>query len=317
MLLRPRYVALSLLMLIIAIVCVALGTWQISRLQGKIGANDELRANAHAQPAAVGDVLPLVGAPGGSPPAHRVQYREIKLTGSYDAGAEALVRQRTVDVSNGDDDPSSDTGYWVLTPFDTPQGSVLVVRGFISGSSGSGATPTVPTPPAGQVTITARVQPAETRTDDAAKLPDRQVESINPVEQAQRLGRPVYNGYAELLAGQPGIGSLFAIPAPSLSNPAGGAVEPQHVAYIIQWYLFAALALAAPFAMIRAETKHQDNSQFGDPEPADNEPANPEPVDSGLTGTELVDPRPSGQPQATPEQTRAAKLADRYGRAFR
>src|SRR6185436_4318639 len=65
--------------------------------------------------------------------------------------------------------------------------------------------------------------------------------SINASEQSSRLGEQVYDGYVELSAGQPGTSGLVAIPEPDLSNPAGGAAEPQHLAYVIQWYLFAAL----------------------------------------------------------------------------
>src|SRR4029078_826108 len=95
------------------------------------------------------------------------------------------------------------------------------------------------------------------RDDSAAQLPGRQVESINATDQAARLGRPVFRGYGELMEGQPGSIELTTISSPDLSNPAGGALEPQHFAYIIQWYLFAALAVAAPFAMARAETRQR------------------------------------------------------------
>jgi hypothetical protein len=40
-----------------------------------------------------------------------------------------------------------------------------------------------------------------------------------------------------------------------MSNPAGGAEEPQHAAYVVQWYLFAALALAMPFVLAAAERR--------------------------------------------------------------
>jgi hypothetical protein len=75
--------------------------------------------------------------------------------------------------------------------------------------------------------------------------------------------------------------------SPDLSNPAGGALEPQHFAYIVQWYLFAALALAAPFAMARAERRERRPAEEFDAVPS---------------------------PELTPEQARQAKLADRYGR---
>lgn len=277
---EPRYAALSVLMLIVAAICVLAGTWQISRLSGKVTENDALRHNAHAATAPVGEVLPLVGK--GTPTADSIQYRTVTATGTYQPAGQALVRQRTVD---------GDAGYLVLTPLRTTQGTLLVVRGFLSGTAAKSGLPAIPAAPGGQVTVTARVQPAEIRNDRAAALGGRQLESINPRLQAVRLGTPVYAGYVELHDGQPGTSGLTVIPAPDLSNPAGGAVEPQHVAYIIQWYLFALLALAAPFAVARAETRshHDDDREVDDVAPA---------------------------PQ-TPAEARAARLADRYGRVVR
>lgn len=297
---QPRYAALSVLMLIVATVCVLAGTWQIARLSGKVGANDELRHNAHAAPAAVDTILPLVGSAGAPPNGRAVQFRTAQVTGTFDVTGQTLVRDRSVDISEGDDDPLSDNGYLVLTPLVTSNGTLLVVRGFVSGGNLRTAYPQAPPPPSGTVTVLARVEPAEARHDDADRLPAGQVESINPVEQAPRLGRPLYDGYAELLAGQPGVGSLVPIPTPSLSNPAGGAIEPQHVAYIIQWYLFAMLALAAPFAMARAEARHEQEREFDDTEP-DVEP--------------IAAPHPD--PVLSSAELRAARLSDRYGRPVR
>ncbi|PZS15654.1 MAG: hypothetical protein DLM57_12255 [Pseudonocardiales bacterium] len=285
MLRQPRYAALSLLMLVVAGACVAAGTWQIARLHGKAGANAELRRNAHAASVPPAALLPLVGAPDAPPPPHRVEFRSVQVTGTYDASHQGLVRQRTVD---------DDSGFLVLTPLRTKGATLLIVRGFVSDSNATVTAPAIPPPPSGTVTVAARVQPGEARHDQAAELHGGQLGSINPVDQARRIGGPVFDGYAELRSGQPGSAGLIAIPSPDLSNPAGGAIEPQHVAYIIQWYLFALLALAAPIAMVRAETRH---SEEGD-------------VDEVTTA--VVE-----QLTVAPAQDRAAKLADRYGRAVR
>ena len=110
------------------------------------------------------------------------------------------------------------------------------------------------------MTITARVEPSEPNRDSAAALAQGQLLSINAPAQAAHLHAKVFDGYVELLRGQPGARDrhLIAVPAPGLSNPAGGAVEPQHFAYIVQWYLFALLALAAPFAMVRTDRKERE-----------------------------------------------------------
>ncbi len=266
---QPRYAALSVLMVVVALICIAAGTWQIARLDGKVAANDALRANAHQRPVPVSRLLPLIDAKA-SVAESRVRYRTVTASGTYDTANQSLVRNRSVDDRNG---------LLVLTPLHTKHGDLLVVRGFVTSAS---LTP--PRPPGGPVSVRARVQLAESRHDGAAQLPGGQVESINPDDQQRRLGSPVYDGYVELLAGQPGVSGLTAIPGPDLSNPAGGAVEPQHFAYILQWYLFALLALAAPFAMARAERREHAAAE--------------------LDGDD-------------PQSEVAAKLADRYGRSLR
>jgi cytochrome oxidase assembly protein ShyY1 len=265
-------------MLVVAIVCVLAGTWQISRFEQKRHENGILRQNDHAPVAAVTDLLPLTSTSTRNPSDAAVEFRRVRVTGSYDAAATTLVRNRTF----GDSDA---VGYMVVTPLDTAAGTLLVARGYIPAKSG--ASPPVPAPPAGRVTVTARLMSAETRQDAAGQLPRPQVESVNPVEQAARLGRAVFRGFGELEEKQPGTAGLVAFSSPDLSNPAGGALEPQHFAYIVQWYLFAALALAAPFAMARAETRERRRGE--------------------------IDDEPSAA-RASPEQASAAKLADRYGR---
>lgn len=279
-------------MLVIAVVCVALGSWQIARLQLKHDDNDILRANAHKPAQPISAVL----APGAHPSTDQIDFRQVRAQGVYDAADQLLVRQRNV----GDD-----TGYLVLTPMRMDSATVLVVRGFISG--GGTATVTAPAPPTGPVTVSLRLRPAETGAERLDAVPAGQVDSINPAAQATRLGTTVLDGYGELLGGQAGSAGLVAVPSPDLSNPAGGAVEPQHLAYIIQWYLFAALALAAPFAMARADSRHAeaDSREIDDIDEIDELP----PVGE-------LDRAPRAALPATPsaEQARTQRLADRYGR---
>ncbi len=261
---EPRYVALSLLMLLIAVLCIGFGTWQISRFVWKDDTNHALRDNAHAATVGVGSVLSVYGR--SAPPAEDAyKFRTITATGEYGTTTE-LVRRRSVAVAQSDtDEQSSENGYLVVTPFKTSEATLLVVRGFIP-ENDDGSIPTAPPSPTGTVTITARAMPNEARDDHARELTQHQLDAINIAQQATRISGPIFDGYATLLAGEPGSASLSPIPDPSLSNPAGGAIEPQHLAYIIQWYLFAALAIAAPFAMIRAEKRYKREDEDGVPD---------------------------------------------------
>ncbi len=283
---KPRYLRLAALMLLVATICVAAGTWQIRRLIEKHDANVLLRSNAEAPAAPVHDVLattatstattPTVTTPTATTPSattpiattptatpasaaaaaqtQHAQFRTVTATGVYVAGAQELVREQTVDDT---------VGYLVLTPLRTAAtaGSastdLLIVRGFLPAQGDQ--TPTPAAPPTGSVTVRARVQPADTADDEFGRMPG-QARRINAAQMAARLHTPVYAGYAELLAGQPGTAGLTVIPDPDLSNAAGGAIEPQHAAYIIQWYLFALIALAAPLVMARSDAQRDNEA---------------------------------------------------------
>ena len=240
-----RYRTLIALMLLVAVICTAAGTWQVYRLFFKIDVNHELRANDRAPVAPIASILPRVES-GRDPGHHATNLRRATATGHYDGAHQFLVRGQQVEDA---------IGYLVLTPFTTADATLLVVRGFIESESGGSGAPPVPAPPAGTFTITVRVMVGSSQSDHPSDLPADQVRNINPSAQARRLGVPLYNGYGTAVSGQPGTSGLTQIPAPSLSNPAGGAVEPQHLAYVIQWFLFAALALSAPVVMARNDLK--------------------------------------------------------------
>lgn len=269
-------------MAVVALACIIAGTWQIARFEQKRHDNGDLRGNAHAAAVPVAQLLPRFDS-GASVSRDRVEYRPVVATGTYDPSTQGLVRNRSV----GDAD-----GFIVLTPLRTAQGVLLVARGFVP-QTNSGDPTSVAAPPAGQVTVRGRALPSESRHDQFGQVPAGQLEAINVGDQARRLGQPMFDGFVELVSGQPGTSGLRVLPGPDLSNPAGGALEPQHFAYVIQWYLFAALALAAPFAMARAETKQQRGG----------------PIDFDVASD------PDAEPADLDEaQRRSQRLADRYGR---
>ncbi len=277
---QPRYLGLCALMVLLAIGCSAAGTWQIFRFEQKHSANHHLRSDAHDRPTTVDQALGPAGRPTSNGQAQK--FRVVTATGSYLDTEQTLLRGQ----SQGDD-----VGYLVITPLRTDQGVLLVARGFIPQDNAADTSPSVAAPPHGTVTVSARLEPADTGKDRFGQLPGDQIDTVNAAAQSARIHAPVWNAYAELLPGQPGGSGLQAIPAPDMSNPAGGAEEPQHLAYVLQWYLFALLALAAPFVLARAELRRDDED--------DDEPESE---------------TPSGQPLSRRE--RKASLDDRLaGRA--
>ncbi len=243
---QPRYLGLFGLVLVIAVVCGLAGTWQLERFQAKRDANQKLRAEDRNRALDVTAVLGPASAPVSDGTAQK--FRHVTATGTYLSQHETLLRKQSV---------GGDVGVTVLTPLRTSDGVLLIARGFVRQTGAATTTPAIPASPPGTVTVTARLEPASTKADQLGQLPARQVDAVNPAQQAARIGVPVWNGYAELLPGQPGAAGLTVLPAPDLSNPAGGADEPQHVAYVVQWYLFGLLALCAPFVMAAAERRRE------------------------------------------------------------
>jgi cytochrome oxidase assembly protein ShyY1 len=241
---QPRYLGLFGLMVVLAAICGLAGTWQVARFHQKHDANQKLRIDNRDRPADIAAVLGSAAAPTST--GRDQKFRHVTATGTYLSADATLLRNQTV---------GNDVGYVVLTPLKTSSGVLIIARGFVTETGAATASPPVPASPSGTVTVTARLEPADNKPDRFGRLPSRQVETVNAAAQASRIGAPVWNAYADLLADQPGTAGLTALPDPDMSNPAGGAEEPQHAAYVVQWYLFGLLALCAPFVMAAAERR--------------------------------------------------------------
>jgi cytochrome oxidase assembly protein ShyY1 len=244
-LLSRQWVILTLIALALIPVMVELGFWQLHRHERRVAQNEQI-ARSLAAPAVPVDRL--------ASPGHQVPrsdtWRTVTATGSYDTDHEVVVRQRTAA-----DDRS--IGYYVLTPLIMKDGSaVLVNRGWIPAGDDLTKFPEVPTAPSGRVTVTGRLMPDETTADSGIKdkqgLPPRQVMLIDSRQQAERLPQPVLGGYIELTKTSPkaapeASGQPETVPAPDHSR-----IGP-HLAYAIQWWLFAVGVPVGWVVLVRRE----------------------------------------------------------------
>ncbi|MEO6887314.1 MAG: SURF1 family protein [Jatrophihabitantaceae bacterium] len=312
---QPRYAALAVGMFLLALACIGAGTWQISRFNQSVRENDALRANARALTIPLTTALvPLVNH-GPTPNREAIRYRTVTVTGTY-AGTQQFLRNQTLNGVNG---------YYAVNRLQISTGVLLIVRGFVTAAN-SGAPPaTITPPPTGILQVTGLLQTPDSKSDDLSELSGGQLESVNPADQAARLGAPTYNAYLVLKAGQPGTAGIQVLPDPDLTNPAGGAYDWQHFAYILQWYLFALLALVAPFAIGRTEVREErrlllgiGNEEFG-AELEDGPDLLQLPGGSSADGAVAVRDHGTlarrGEPTAEQWQ-RAVRLADRYGRSL-
>jgi cytochrome oxidase assembly protein ShyY1 len=221
---RPKWLLFLAGCIAVAVLFVNLGFWQLDRLDQRHAQNDRVRASRHAEPAAPADVLSTDRVP-----AKRDQYRRVSAVGRYDPDHEYLVRGRTV---------NDQAGLYVLTPLTTSDGTVLpVVRGWVAASSeGAAVAPDFPAAPSGEVTVVGRVRPPDKGALQETKVGRYPtVKRINVQRLDGKLGGPTYLGYLELVSQTPAAdGKLVTIPEPPIE-------EGPHLAYAVQWFLFAGM----------------------------------------------------------------------------
>ncbi|MFE9630156.1 SURF1 family protein [Streptomyces sp. NPDC006463] len=259
--LTRQWVCLTLIALVLIPAMIKLGFWQFHRHEHRVAQNELIAANLTAKPAPVTEV---------TSPGHQVPrsdfWRTVTATGTYDTAHEVVVRMRT----SADDK----VGFHVVTPLVLADGRVVLVnRGWVPGGDDPRAYPPVPAAPSGEVTVTGRLKADETSGGSGIKdrkgLPDRQVMLINSAQQAEYLGRPVLGGYLELDGPAPSGGSPEAIP-----DPDHDSIGP-HMAYAVQWWLFAAAVPVGWLVLVRREKRErEEEAAAGEPgSGAEREPA--------------------------------------------
>lgn len=207
----------------VAVVCWMLGQWQFHRRAEVQAVNAKVTSNFDAAPKSYAEAK---GAFRHLDPAQ--EWSPVRLTGRYLPEKQLIVRNRTND---------GDTGYDVLVPFKTDAGDVVVIdRGWVPlASAGQGRPKDVPAPPAGEVTVVARLRPSEPALERTA--PAGQIATIELPGVARLTGLPVQEGaYGQLKEEDPA-------PARALRPAQRPQVDDgTHLSYALQWNTFGLLA---------------------------------------------------------------------------
>lgn len=253
-LLSRQWVILTLTGLALIPVMIQLGFWQLHRHEHRVAQNELISGNLAARPVAVQKLT----APGRTVP-RADTYRPVTATGTYDPRHEVVVRQRT--AADG-----QKIGYHVLTPLVLENGRALLVnRGWIPAGGDLTEFPQVPAAPAGRVTVTGRLMPDETTAASGIKdrkgLPPRQVMLIDSRQQAERLGRPVSGGHLQLTATSP---ETAGDQPELLPEPDHDSIGP-HMAYAVQWWLFAAGVPVGWVVLVRRERSDRLTAERDEP----------------------------------------------------
>ena len=240
---RPAVVAvLVLLAVVLCAGLLALGIWQVQRLQWKLALIDRIEQRVSAAPAP---------APGPSEwsgiSREASEYKRVQVSGRFDHSKQTLVRAST----------ELGRGFWVITPLQTPAGFwVLVNRGFVpSANSLQSAEPSSADLPV--ITGLLRLsEPAGSllQGNDAAagRWYSRDVSAI--AASVKLAATPVPPGVAPVAPYF--IDAAASAPA---AWPRGGLTVLQfnnhHIVYAITWFVLAAMTAGAATYLVRSERR--------------------------------------------------------------
>jgi cytochrome oxidase assembly protein ShyY1 len=239
-LLRPRWIAFTLVMALLVVVMVNLGLWQLRRLGERRDLNREIAARAAQEAAPLDEVLT-----DGTVPAD-VQWRRVLATGTYDADAQVLIRDRS---------QGGAAGVFVVTPLRLDDGRFLAVaRGFVPAGTA------IPGPPPGEVTVEGRLRVSQRRNHSWEKADPSEgvLDTLNRVD-VPRLDQQVAGDavpmYVEAIASTPADPGVAPIAEPERGDG-------PHLSYAGQWFLFSALTVVAYVVAVRhsARTRQQRRS---------------------------------------------------------
>ncbi|WP_312807126.1 SURF1 family protein [Agrobacterium cavarae] len=245
---RPAAVVVIMMTVILTGLLLALGTWQVKRLSWKLDLIQQVEERAHAAP--VDAPSPSQWASLTNPADY--EYRRVRLAGIFRHQDEVQV------YTVSDLGP----GYWVLTPLQRDDGSLVIVnRGFVPSDKRDPSTRLEGELPA-RVEIVGLMRAPETgglflRTNDPQN--NRWYSrNIVQIADAKSLGNV----------------APFYVDADATPNPGGLPIGGKtmlvfpnnHLSYAITWYALAAMTVAAGWYVTRNlnAPKRDEDDKAGD-----------------------------------------------------
>lgn len=228
-LLRPVWILSHILVVLLVILLVNLGFWQLRRLDEKRDFNALVTARSGQEAAPVADVLPASAT---FDDAGAVVFRKVTAEGTYLADEEVIVRSRTY---------QSKSGAWLLTPLRLDDGTAVVVnRGWVPIQAGIERDPSW-APPEGRVEVEGLLVATQTRGRFGATDPEGEhLDTLARADVAriqEQVDEDLVPAVLQLDTQTPAQPGDFpvAIGPPELS-------EGPHLNYAGQWFIFATIA---------------------------------------------------------------------------
>jgi cytochrome oxidase assembly protein ShyY1 len=239
-LLRPRWIAFTLLVVAAVVLMVNLGFWQLRRLDERKGFNATVRDRADAEAIQVEDVLRM-----GSDP-DELDWTPVVAVGAYEADEQVLIVNRSQDGM---------AGLNVVTPLRLDDGTaILVNRGFVPLAEDP------PAAPEGSVTVTGLLRESQERGFGGASDPSdgelAEAQRIDIDRLAPQIDGEVLPMWLSLETSDPAQGDRpVPLPRPELT-------EGPHLSYAVQWFLFSAAAIVGWVLAVRhsARTRRAANA---------------------------------------------------------
>ncbi len=237
-LLSRRWISYFVLLVVFAIACGFLSHWQFERRDWRLGENHKVIANFDHEPVALEQALPQLDS---FDP--QQEWLPVAVRGEYLVDQQLLVRNRPYERQ---------PGFEILTPFRTETGKIFIVdRGWLPTGERGDLPDHIPTPPSGQVVLTARLKPTEPQIP-GREAPAGQVPTVYLPGIAEQLDGEVYTAAYGLLRSESGgaeTGILTSKPEISEGN---------HLSYAVQWIIFAVIAAVGLIHGVRAEFRERN-----------------------------------------------------------
>lgn len=250
--LRPKYLGLLALMVAATLVCGLLANWQWNR------AHESMENTATVQEAAPVPLESLQKV--GEPVTNDIQGRLVQVTGRFVPEHDAVSPHREID---------SRAAAVVLTDFEITEGAlkgtkVPVARGFVDDTP-SGVR-SVPAPPAGELTLVARLEASEGASDGINTYSGTDVPSLATISSPLLVniwGGPMMMSYlsvtepalthtAKIDAATARELSTGVSPLPAAESQFSAGLNLQNFGYMIQWLIFGVFFLYIWWRSVRS-----------------------------------------------------------------
>lgn len=239
--LRPRWLALLALALVLLAAGIQLGRWQW-QVAHDLAREEAVREIQQRPVEPLADVV----APHDAFPDDGSGQR-VSTTGHYEPDGQVLVVDRLLDGRHG---------MWVVTRFvvDESGANLPVVRGWVPEDG------VAPPPPSGEVELVASLAPGE--APDTGDAGEGRVTSIDLARLVNEWPGELYNafGFAVTEDGAAPSDGVEVIPPPLPDT----SFQFRNAAYAVQWWIFGTFALWMWWAMVRQAHRSEEQTTTED-----------------------------------------------------